>query len=545
MEVVDTKFCDWSVPELDLEPSYKKERKSELVNSSLVPVPENDVLMQVDSLVHLESENLDADFHESQCDLESTEDFSCHTKAMPLSGSQQVFLWLTKPSSVSKRKQSGLSMGSVRQLLSSLGKLNRRCSSESPSYCRDHHGCDLSNNDFGRKSSLKKCATDNSFTHRKSLSSSRSFGLKGSEKAFQTFQQISNHGNAILSKPLKAQTTAPGGLMSMLPAGEILTQFPGITPTNRLRSTSSILQCSTCSSSTSSYLNRSSSQMLHMIGSKKSKMFYQEDQECKICLCAFSMADMVTIDSCQCSFCQECLRHYVSLEIMAGQYDISCPDPGCPSLGVISHTQLEELTDKQLMEKHKNFRLNTEVHQDSERMWCPDPNCHTIISIQSQEVICPSCSGHFCSSCSYSWHGPQPCFKETAIPWAELEDRIKPCPVCLVPIERDEGCAQMMCRSCKHVFCWFCSTSLDGDFMLRHYDSGACRGKLGHSRSSVFWHRAQVVGFFTALGLLVLVASPLIIIAAPAVICCKCRSCLKRFKKEQEKNMEEIAVLKR
>ena len=73
MEVVDTKFCDWSVPELDLEPSYKKERKSELVNSSLVPVPENDVLMQVDSLVHLESENLDADFHESQCDLESTE----------------------------------------------------------------------------------------------------------------------------------------------------------------------------------------------------------------------------------------------------------------------------------------------------------------------------------------------------------------------------------------------------------------------------------------------------------------------------------------
>ena len=129
--------------------------------------------------------------------------------------------------------------------------------------------------------------------------------------------------------------------------------------------------------------------------------------------------------------------------------------------GVISHAQLEELTDKQLMEKHKNFRLNTEVHQDSERMWCPDPNCHTIISIQSQEVICPSCSGHFCSSCSSSWHGPQPCSKETAVPWAELEDRIKPCPVCLVPIERDEGCAQMMCRSCKHVFCWFCSTSLD------------------------------------------------------------------------------------
>ena len=28
--------------------------------------------------------------------------------------------------------------------------------------------------------------------------------------------------------------------------------------------------------------------------------------------------------------------------------------------------------------------------------------------------------------------------------------------------------------------------------MLRHYDSGDCQGKLGHSRASVIWHRAQV-----------------------------------------------------
>ena len=30
------------------------------------------------------------------------------------------------------------------------------------------------------------------------------------------------------------------------------------------------------------------------------------------------------------------------------------------------------------------------------------------------------------------------------------------------------------------------------DFLLRHYDSGDCQGKLGHSRASVIWHRAQV-----------------------------------------------------
>jgi hypothetical protein len=40
-------------------------------------------------------------------------------------------------------------------------------------------------------------------------------------------------------------------------------------------------------------------------------------------------------------------------------------------------------------------------------------------------------------------------------------ENIKRCPMCHVPIERDAGCAQMMCKRCKHVFCWFCLTSLD------------------------------------------------------------------------------------
>lgn len=38
---------------------------------------------------------------------------------------------------------------------------------------------------------------------------------------------------------------------------------------------------------------------------------------------------------------------------------------------------------------------------------------------------------------------------------------IKRCPKCKVYIERDEGCAQMMCKSCKHAFCWHCLESLD------------------------------------------------------------------------------------
>ena len=33
---------------------------------------------------------------------------------------------------------------------------------------------------------------------------------------------------------------------------------------------------------------------------------------------------------------------------------------------------------------------------------------------------------------------------------------------------------------------------LQDDFLLRHYDKGPCKNKLGHSRASVIWHRTQV-----------------------------------------------------
>ena len=61
------------------------------------------------------------------------------------------------------------------------------------------------------------------------------------------------------------------------------------------------------------------------------------------------------------------------------------------------------------------------------------------------------------------------------------------------------------------------------DFLLRHYDSGKCKGKLGHSRVSVLWHRAQVVGIFAGFGILLLAASPFLLLAAPCIFCCRCK----------------------
>ncbi|CAH1113308.1 unnamed protein product [Psylliodes chrysocephalus] len=262
---------------------------------------------------------------------------------------------------------------------------------------------------------------------------------------------------------------------------------------------------------------------------------------CKLCLSEVPSQNILHIQHCDCAFCLECMKIYVEFEIGQGAYDISCPDAQCPSQGVLQEEEIKRLAGSDLLEKHKKYRLNREVELDKSRTWCPRAGCETVCSLcpqhkcSPQGVYCPTCTSEFCSNCKQEWHDGVSCddfakqqtrdgkVEEPGIPFDS--DLIKCCPMCNVPIEKDEGCAQMMCKRCKHVFCWYCLASLDDDFLLRHYDKGPCKNKLGHSRASVIWHRTQVIGIFAGFGILLLVASPLLLLAAPCIVCCKCRVC--------------------
>merc|ERR1712127_867365 len=122
---------------------------------------------------------------------------------------------------------------------------------------------------------------------------------------------------------------------------------------------------------------------------------------------------------------------------------------------------------------------------------------------------------------------------ETAAVVVNLEN-IKRCPKCSILIERADGCAQIMCKACRHTFCFYCLASLDDDFMLKHFTkSGPCKGRLGHSRFSLLVHRAGVVAIFCGTTLLVLLVSPLILVSLPCLVfSSKCRkSCLNMLPK--------------
>ena len=53
------------------------------------------------------------------------------------------------------------------------------------------------------------------------------------------------------------------------------------------------------------------------------------------------------------------MSQYITFEVMEGAYDISCPDRDCPQQGLLTLHQMERLTSRELIDKHRTFRLNT------------------------------------------------------------------------------------------------------------------------------------------------------------------------------------------
>ncbi|KAJ8977677.1 hypothetical protein NQ317_010416, partial [Molorchus minor] len=231
-------------------------------------------------------------------------------------------------------------------------------------------------------------------------------------------------------------------------------------------------------------------------------------------------------------------RHSISWDIVK-QF-------GCLGFDIFGSVTLrrEELLSSIGVNSCPSLEGQEEVELDKSRTWCPKAGCETVCSLcptnrcSPQNVYCPTCGTDFCSNCKLEWHEGLSCeenskqltkegrAEEPGIPFDS--DLIKCCPMCNVPIEKDEGSAFPIATAASDFptmnFVVLIQKKED-DFLLRHYDKGPCKNKLGHSRASVIWHRTQVIGIFAGFGILLLVASPLLLLAAPCIVCCKCRFC--------------------
>ncbi|CAB0004763.1 unnamed protein product [Nesidiocoris tenuis] len=191
-----------------------------------------------------------------------------------------------------------------------------------------------------------------------------------------------------------------------------LTNSEPMKPINRLRTST---MCSRCSSllsmaSSSRYSISAEGQYVQVPQSQQPQSQQQHHSHsilCKLCLTTVPMADTWTLQ-CSCSFCAECMKAYVEFEISQGAYEISCPDAMCEAQGVVSLSEIENLVNSDLMEKHRRYRLNKEVEDNEKLIWCPSAGCETVCTLtplSAHKVHCPSCSTDFCSLCRGPWHG--------------------------------------------------------------------------------------------------------------------------------------------
>ncbi|XP_068425362.1 E3 ubiquitin-protein ligase RNF144B [Clinocottus analis] len=260
---------------------------------------------------------------------------------------------------------------------------------------------------------------------------------------------------------------------------------------------------------------------------------------CKLCLSEQLSAATRELQGCDCVFCTACLEQYVQLAIMeGGGAPITCPDMACQNTGVLLDSEIASLAPDNQVELYQRLKFERGVKLDPSKTWCPVLECQAMCTVklstegQPNAVPCLTCHTIFCSRCRGPWQDSHTCPERQPMmapsPSRERRDSdmpIKQCPMCGIYIERNQGCAQMLCKSCKHTFCWYCLQNLDGDIFLRHYDRGPCRNKLGHSRASVMWNRTQVVGILVGVSIIVLVTSPLLLLASPCILCCVCKPC--------------------
>ncbi|CAF0806876.1 unnamed protein product [Adineta ricciae] len=245
--------------------------------------------------------------------------------------------------------------------------------------------------------------------------------------------------------------------------------------------------------------------------------------QCSICYNDMdNKSEIYRITSCHCQFCQQCVHQYVISQVNIGSIPIQCPTNGCNYS--LSTNEIRSFLTNAQFNLYNKLLLDYEVTNDPRRFFCPHVDCGHILAVpdarKQRPITCTRCHNPICSKCRREWHSTEDCTRLVISYANPIHSDIKHCPRCSVLLERVNGCAQITCVNCKHIFCWYCLRSLEKDFFLLHYERGSCRNRLGHSRLSLFLHRLLTIGLFLLLIFLLIVTSPLLIIILPYLFCC-------------------------
>eukprot|EP00753_Platysulcus_tardus_P012834 PLAT3553.20.p1 GENE.PLAT3553.20~~PLAT3553.20.p1 ORF type:complete len:512 (-),score=231.83 PLAT3553.20:133-1668(-) len=194
------------------------------------------------------------------------------------------------------------------------------------------------------------------------------------------------------------------------------------------------------------------------------------------------------------AFCMPCWRQYLSVAVSDGPSCVftQCPSQKCKE--VVDDSFFARVLEADDLERYSFFLRRSFVDMNKRVKWCPSPRgCENAIegSGGTLTVHC-SCGFSFCFRCLEEDHAPASC--SDVAEWFEkcrnesetahwILANTKLCPRCPARIEKNQGCNHMVCRSCRHEFCWLClgdweehGATTGGFYRCNRYDPSRSSG---------------------------------------------------------------------
>ncbi|KAK1577643.1 hypothetical protein Q3G72_023512 [Acer saccharum] len=194
---------------------------------------------------------------------------------------------------------------------------------------------------------------------------------------------------------------------------------------------------------------------------------------CEICVEIKQSDEMFTTESCNHSYCCECISKHVSTKIQdSAKVMITCPGVNCKS--VLEIDACREVIPKEMIGLWEEA-LCEELIDESERFYCPYKDCSALLLNDCKEEVivveaeCPVCHRLFCAQCCVPWHSGVECEEfqrlnedergreDLMVVELAKDNKWGRCPHCKFYVERTQGCPHITCR-CSYQFCYGCGS---------------------------------------------------------------------------------------
>ncbi|KAL6144403.1 hypothetical protein ACLB2K_055096 [Fragaria x ananassa] len=180
---------------------------------------------------------------------------------------------------------------------------------------------------------------------------------------------------------------------------------------------------------------------------------------CMICMDVKPSGEMFTNNSCNHSFCTDCIGRYVATKIQENISMVKCPDVKCKE--VLEPQSCRSFIPQQVFERWESA-LCESLFLASDRFYCPFKDCSMMLVDDGGEVVtvseCPNCHRLFCAQCRVVWHAGIDCseFQQLSKDERGREDIMvmelahqkqwRRCPRCMFYVEKTAGCSHITCR---------------------------------------------------------------------------------------------------